>query len=502
MLLIRYGKKTSSLHVYLDQKSQCERSVLDRDHWRCLKEIMNGKQELYDLVIKGGTIVTPQETIQADLAVIDEKIAAFGLHLSGKQEIQARGKLVLPGVIDAHTHMALPVAGTRSSDDFLTGTKAGACGGITTIVDFTVGSAETSIPDDIEARKQTAKNAALDYAFHGEVIGWRPGQEDQFRDAFSLGVTTFKFYTAYGSSGRRSNGGVLYHAFRTISDLGATALVHCEDDDLISALVNKLSDQERTEMMSLARTRPPECEAAAIEQVSYYADITKAKVHIVHVSSALGLAAVARAKARGVSLTAETCPHYLLLTKDVYATPNSRLYSASPALRTTGDAEALWSGLRNRTLDLVATDHCPFTNQQKTWKGSFLDLPYGLPGVETLLPLVYSEGVVQGRLALTDLPLLLSQTPARVNGIYPRKGTLSIGSDADIVILDPEKEWTINAKALHMNTDFSPYEGRSVKGKVDTTISRGRIVYSDNKFTGKAGWGQFISAQSTTQPMT
>jgi dihydropyrimidinase len=456
---------------------------------------MNSRQELYDLVIRGGTIVTPQETIQADLGVIDEKIAAFGLHLLGKQEIQAKGKLVFPGVIDAHTHMALPVSGTRSSDDFLTGTTAAACGGVTTIIDFTVGSPETSIADDIKARKKTAENSVLDYSLHAEVIGWNPGQEDQFHEAFSLGIRTFKFFTAYGSSGRRSNSGVLYHAFEALSKLGATALVHCEDDDLINSLVNKLTDKQRLEMMSLALTRPPECEAAAIEQVSYYADITKAKVHIVHVSSALGLDAVARAKARGVSLTAETCPQYLLLTKNAYLSPNSRLYSASPALRTTGDAEALWSGLRNKTLDLVATDHCPFTNQQKAWKGSFLDLPYGLPGVETLLPLIYSEGVVQGRLALTDLPSLLSQTPARVNGIYPRKGTLSIGSDADIVILDPEKEWTIRAKDLHMNTDFSPYEGRSVKGKVHTTISRGSIIYSDEKFVGQAGRGQFVPAK-------
>jgi len=455
---------------------------------------MRDRNELYDLVVKNGTLVSRQGMMRADLGIDGEKIAAVGLDLSGKCEIDAAGKLVLPGVIDAHTHMALPVAGTRSSDDFFTGTRAAACGGVTTIVDFTVGSAETIIPEDIEKRQQVAKDAVIDYALHGEVIGWKPGHETEFRDAVSLGVKTFKFYTAYGSSGRRSDSGVLYHAFRAIAELNATALVHCEDDDLISSLVNRLTDKERGEMMSLARTRPPECEGAAIEQVAYYAEVTGARAHIVHVSSAMGLAAVVRAKARGVQLTAETCHQYLLLIKDVYTRADAHLYSASPALRSKSDQDALWKGLRDGTLDLVATDHCPFTNEQKEWKGSFLDLPYGLPGVETLLALLYSEGVAKGRLALTDLPRLLSEGPARVNGLYPKKGTLSIGSDADVVVFDPDVEWTIHAKDLHMHTDFSPYGGMQVRGAVDTTISRGRIVYADGEFQGEMGWGEFVAA--------
>jgi len=455
---------------------------------------MRGRNELYDLVLKNGTLVSPQGMMQADLGIVGEEIAAVGLDLSGKREIDASGKLVFPGVIDAHTHMALPVAGTRSSDDFFTGTRAAACGGVTTIVDFTVGSHETTLPEDIEKRQQVAKDAVIDYALHGEVIGWKPGQEEQFRDAVNLGVKTFKFYTAYASSGRRSDSGILYHAFRAIAELGATALVHCEDDDLITSLVSQLTSKERGEMMSLARTRPPECEGAAIEQVVYYANVTGAKAHIVHVSSALGLTAVKQAKARGVVLTAETCSQYLLLTQDAYERDNAHLYSASPALRSKADQDALWEGLRDGALDLVATDHCPFTCKQKTWKGSFLDLPYGLPGIETLLTLLYSEGVAKERLALTDLPHLLCEGPARVNGLYPKKGTLSIGSDADVVIFDPDVEWTIHAKDLRMATDFSPYEGMQVRGAVDTTISRGRIIYADDEFQGSAGWGEFVAA--------
>jgi len=449
-------------------------------------------QESYDLVIKNGTLVSPHGTVRADLGIVDEKIAAVGLNLAGKREIAAAGELVLPGVIDAHTHMALPVAGTRSSDDFFTGTRAAAGGGVTTIVDFTVGSHDTTIPEDIDRRKEEAAASVIDYALHGEVIGWHPGNEAEFRDAVKLGIKTFKFYTAYASSGRSSDSGVLYHAFGVLADLGAVALVHCEDDSIIDAILQQMGSEAKAEMASLAQARPPICEGVAIDQVAYLAEQVGVEAHIVHVSSELGLTAVKRAKARGVRLTAETCPQYLLLTKEVYDRADGHLFSASPALREESDQQALWKGLSDGTLDLVATDHCPFTREQKAWTGSFLDLPYGLPGVETLLPLLYSEGVRKGRLSLTVLPRLLSEGPARVNGLYPRKGTLTIGSDADIVIFDPEKECTIHAANLHMATNFSPYEGMTIHGAVETTISRGRIVYIDGEFQGEAGWGRFI----------
>ncbi|MEE8566718.1 MAG: dihydropyrimidinase [Candidatus Bipolaricaulota bacterium] len=447
---------------------------------------------MYDLVIRSGTLVTPHGAMQTDLAIDGGKIAAFEGEISSKQEVDASKKLIFPGIIDAHTHMALPVSGTRSSDDFFTGTRAAACGGVTTIVDFTVGTRETTIIADIESRREAAQPAGVDYSFHAEVIGWNPSREGEIREAIALGVKTFKFYTAYATSGRQSDAGDLCHAFRVLAKLNGTALVHCEDEEIINSILNQMSAAERANMANLAVTRPSICEQTAISKVANTAKSTGAKVHIVHVSSGLGLAVVMRTRKQGAKLTAETCPQYLLLDSNVYNRKDGHLFSAAPPLRTEEDQVQLWEGLVNGALDLVATDHCPFTRKQKMWQGSFLDLPYGLPGVETLLPLLYSEGVVKGRIPITAIPRLLCEGPARINGLYPRKGTLSIGSDADLVIFDPKKEWMIHAKDLHMATDFSPYEGVGVRGAVEMTISRGRVVYADGQFQGERGWGQFI----------
>ncbi len=443
-------------------------------------------------MVRGGSIVTPHGIIRADLGIAAERIVAIGLGLSGRDEIDASGKLVLPGVIDAHTHMAAENYGIASSDDFLSGTRAAACGGVTTIIDFTVGTQETSIPEEIEARKQEAAASVIDYALHAEVIGWKPGQEKELEEAREAGVRSFKFYMAYGSLGQRADTGVLYHAFRKIEEIDGVAMVHAEDDPIIESLVANLSPEQRATMSAYPGTRPAICEGAAIEQAIYLAEQTGARLHVVHVSSALGLEAIRQAQSRGVRVSGETCPQYLLLTEKAYEGAEGPQFSVMPPLRTGADQTSLWSALRDGPLDLVATDHCPFTREQKTWNGSFLDLPYGLPGVETLLPLLYSEGVRKGCLPMTALPRLLSEGPARVNGLYPCKGTLSIGSDADIVIFNPEKEWTIHAENLHMAIDFSPYEGRQVHGAVETTISRGRIVYADGTFQGREGWGRFI----------
>jgi len=445
-----------------------------------------------DLVIKDGTVVTPIRVSRMDVGIEGEKICSLAPQLSGKREIDATGLLVLPGAIDAHTHMELPVRGSQSSDDFLSGTIAAACGGVTTIGDFSVGALETSIPEQIEARLKTATKAAIDYTLHGEVIGWRPGRESEFAEAIDLGVHTFKFYMTYSRSGRMSDDGVLYHAFAALARCGGHAMVHAENDAIISALTDAFEAKGKLDIDYLPRSRPAICEAEAITRAAIIAQHTRAPLHIAHVSSELGLKAVLAARAAGGRITAETCPQYLLLDETAYAKPDGHLYAATPPLRSQTDCQALWEGLSTAAIDLVATDHCPFTHDQKRWTGSFLDLPYGLPGVETLLPLLYSEGVARHRISLEQAVGLLSSGPAKALGIYPRKGAIAVGSDGDFVLIDPASEWTISANKLHMATDFNPYEGRKAVGCPVMTFSRGRVVFDGERFCGEEGWGRYI----------
>ena len=445
-----------------------------------------------ELIIKDGTVVTPQGTAKTDIGIDGESISALAPGLSGHREIDATGLIVLPGVIDAHTHMELPVRGSRSSDDFLSGTIAAACGGVTTIADFSVGAPETSLPEEIEARLKTAAKAAIDYTLHGEVIGWQSGRETELVEAINLGIRTFKFYMTYSRSGRMSDDGTLFHAFAALARNGGRAMVHAENDAIINALTDAFEAQGKLDIDSLPQSRPPLCEAEAIARAALIAQHTGVCLRIAHVSSGLGLKAVLAARAAGGELIAETCPQYLLLDEQVYARPDGHLYAATPPLRTQTDCQALWKGLSTGAIDMVATDHCPFTRDQKRWTGSFLDLPYGLPGVETLLPLLLSDGVLQRRISLERLVEVLSTGPAKALGVYPRKGTIAVGSDADLVLIDLAREWAITADALHMRTDFNPYEGRKVVGCPVMTLSRGRIVFADSEFCGETGWGRYI----------
>jgi len=447
---------------------------------------------MHDLVIRNGTVVTPLSAQKLDIGIDGEIISALGTALPGRRVLDAEGMLVFPGIIDAHTHMDLPVAGTRSSDDFYTGTVAAAFGGVTSIMDFTVGSPASSIPLDIDRRLDDIQPAVIDVGLHAEVIGWTPEESGQFADARRRGVTSFKFFTAYEASGRRTAPATMRRAFEHLADLDCVALVHCEDEDLIRSIMESLSPQQLTDMSILARARPDLCEATAISQVGRVSLETGCRVHIVHVSSAKGLAAVQDARKAGAAMTAETCPQYLVLGADSYDRMDGHMFAASPALRALADQLALWKALKERTVDFVATDHCPFTREQKSWQGSFVDLPYGLPGVETLLPILYSEGVGKGLLAVTDIPRLLSEGPARTYGLDGHKGAIEIGMDADLVIFDPTLEWEMQATFLHMRTDFSPYEGWAITGKSISTISRGEIIVQDGELLAQEGRGKFL----------
>jgi len=438
---------------------------------------------MIDLVIRGGTLVTPHGTVQADIGIRGEHIAVIGLDLAGRDELDASGKLVLPGAIDAHTHMAAPAGGATSADDFLSGTRAAACGGVTTIIDFTVGEPGLALPSAVERRLSDAQAAVVDYALRVELVGWTPDRVQEIFEVAERGLRSFgEIYMTHSETNNRTPLGHLKVAMEAIRKINGTAMIHAETDELA-----------QSKRGPYPAARPAIAEETAIAQVGVLAKRTGCRTYIAHISSAQGLSALLAARREGAPILGETCPHYLLLDDQVYSREDGHRFSVVPPLRPYRDQQALWAALEAGELDLISTDHCPFTRAQKdVGKDDPTKLPYGLPGVETLLPLLYSEGVGKGRLSLTALPRLLSEGPARVQGLYPRKGTISIGADADLVIFDPEVEWKISAKRLHMATDFSPYEGLAVRGAVETTISRGMVIYAAGSFRGEAGRGRFI----------
>lgn len=373
------------------------------------------------------------------------------------------------------------MAGTRSADDFATGTLAAAAGGVTTLIDFTLGAPGKPLPQAIEERIAQAAPAAIDFSLHAEMIGWSPDRARELAQAAALGVRSFKFYMAYGDSGRRTSLPVLLAAMEGISKLGGVAMVHAEAEELVDPGKGPTPEG-----------RPAIAEEVAIAELSVLALRTGCRTYIAHISSAGGLGAFLAGRDRGAPLMGETCPHYLLLDDRVYSRPDGRYFSVTPPLRTPADRDALWATLARRELRAISTDHCPFTRAQKDAAESIDRLPSGLPGVETLLPLLYSEGVAKGKLSLSDLAWYLGEGPARAFGLWPRKGGIQPGADADLVLLDPKGSWTITAEELHMATDFSPYEGLPVQGRIVGVLSRGEWLVREGEFVARPGRGKFV----------
>lgn len=440
-------------------------------------------------MIRGARVLTPYGLLATSIGIAGKHIAALGRNLVGDETIDAQGLWVLAGAVDGHTHMEAPAFGIQSRDTFESGTQAAAAGGVTTIVDFTVASGGT-LGRDIESRIAAARRAAVDVALHAEVVGWRPDRADEVANAVRLGVRSFKFYTVYAE---RSDPEELKDAFRAIAAVDGVAMVHAEDAEIVQTASDGLSREERRSANALPRSRPAVAESTAISLVAALAEWAGVRLHIAHVSSEDGCEAVRRAKTRGVRITAETCPQYLVLDEGVYKRADGRAWSVIPPLRTPTDREALWFALRDGTIDAVATDHCPFVRADKEVGDNVLEIPCGLPGVETLLPILYSEGRTRG-FEPERLAGLSAEAPARIFGLSPRKGRIAVGTDADLVLYDPERAWTISAAGLHRASDVSPYEGLAVRGAIVSTLVRGRSVWADGEFVGVPGWGQFVPA--------
>lgn len=447
------------------------------------------------LLIRNGTLVTPQGLLEADLLVQAGRIRAIGRGLPAAPDthvIEAGGCYVLPGVIDAHTHIGLDTGIYRTPDDWFIGTRAAACGGVTTVVDFATQFPGQTLQEAVAARKEEARDAVIDYAFHVMVTDLPPGREGELADLLDLGTPSMKLYTTYRPN-YYADDATLLRLMEKCAELGILPLVHCENDALVTARTQALVAAGETGWRYHGRSRPALAEQEAIRRVLFLAAAAGCPVHICHCSTARSVALVAEARRGGQPVTCETCPQYLLLDNTVYEGEEPWRYILQPPLREPGEPDRLWALVEGGAVETIVTDHCDYTVEQKRAADDFTQTPGGLPGLETLLPLMATYGVADERLTWPQLAQLLSVNPARLWGLWPRKGALQPGADADIVLYDPQTEGTVRAGDLHHLAGYTPYEGMRVQGQVRTTISRGQVIYHEGHFAGRKGRGQFIA---------
>lgn len=450
-------------------------------------------------LIKNGTIVTDSQVFRADLLIEDGKIRLIGENLdtNDAEVIDAAGKYVFPGGVDVHTHMDLQAGKYRAVDDFYDGTVAAACGGTTTIVDhMAFGPKGCSLWHQVEEYHRIADGkAVIDYGFHGVIQHVNDTVLKEMGEiAAQEGITSFKVYTTYDFMIKDDG---LYQVLKQAKEDGIVIAVHCENDGVINHLRHKYIENGCTEPKYHPLSRPAGCEAEAIDRMIHLAAMAgDAPLYIVHLSSKEGLLEVMKArKAHQANLAVETCTQYLTLTDDMYQDPQEGLKAImSPPLRRKEDNEALWAALRDDLLDTVATDHCPFNYQVEKQAGAndFTACPNGAPGVEERFRVMYSEGVAKGQISLTQFVKYLCTNPARMYGLYPQKGTLLPGSDADIVIFDPQKSRILTHDDMHSAVDYTCYEGMKVQGDIDLVMQRGNVIVKDNQFLGKRGDGRYL----------
>jgi dihydropyrimidinase len=448
-------------------------------------------------LIKNGTIVTAVDQYKGDIFIDGETISQVGvsLDLPADRVIDAAGRYVIPGGIDVHTHMDMPFGGTTSSDDFETGTTAAAHGGTTTIVDFAIQDHGKSLRQGWETWMAKAEGkAVIDYGFHMIMREFSPELGREMKDLVEEGVTSFKLFMAYPGVFMMDDAGI-FQAMQRSGEIGATICMHAENGGVIDVLVKQALARGQTAPKYHGITRPARAEAEATHRAIAMAEIADVPVYIVHLSAAEALDMVTQARDRGIPAFAETCPQYLFLDTSNYEEPDfgGSKYVMSPPLRARETQDDLWRGLRGNDLQLVSTDHCPFCMKEKRLgEDDFSKIPNGAPGVETRLMLLYDGGVRAGRISLNRWVEICSTAPAKIFGMFPRKGTIAPGSDADLVIWDPDKKVTLSHTTLHMRADYNPYEGRQVTGAAETVLSRGRVVVDKGTFTGAKGQGRYL----------
>ncbi|MFB6671158.1 dihydropyrimidinase [Streptomyces sp. NPDC056390] len=459
-------------------------------------------------VIRGGLVVTAADEIHADVLIEDGRIAALAAAGTDAAEswtadrtIDARQKYVIPGGVDAHTHMEMPFGGTFAADTFETGTRAAAWGGTTTIVDFAIQSVGHTLREGLDAWHAKADgNCAIDYGFHMIVSDVHDETLKEMDLLVAEGVTSFKQFMAYPGVFYSDDGQIL-RAMQRAGENGGLIMMHAENGIAIDVLVQQALERGETDPRFHGEVRKALLEAEATHRAIKLAQVAGAPLYVVHVSAQEALGEIARARDEGLNVFGETCPQYLFLSTDNLAEPDfeGAKYVCSTPLRPKDHQAALWRGLRTNDLQVVSTDHCPFcfTGQKELGRGDFSKIPNGMPGVENRMDLLH-QAVVDGHISRRRWIEIACATPARMFGLYPKKGTIAPGADADVVIYDPHAEQVVSAETHHMNVDYSAYEGKRIAGRVETVLSRGELVISEREFTGRAGHGVY-TARSTCQ---
>ncbi len=449
------------------------------------------------LLFKGGTVVSGHGTKRADILVDGEKIAAVGRNLSapGAQVVDVTGKLLMPGFIDAHTHFDLEVAGTVTADDFASGSRAALRGGTTTVVDFACPNKGETLHTGLQRWHEKADGrACCDYSFHMTIDDWNETIEAELDDMYAAGISSFKMYMTYPAM--MLDDGTIYHVLKKLKEKGGICGVHCENSGVIDALIAEKKASGQLGVSSHPQTRPDYLEAEAVARLLRIAQAADAPVVIVHLTSAAALREVEAARKRGQTVYVETCPQYLLLDESVYNNEDftkAAGYVCAPPIRKSENQKVLWQGLRRGEIQTISTDHCSFTAEQKArGQDDFTAIPGGVPGVETRGELIYSFGVTTRKISLATMCKTLSENPARLYGLFPRKGILRPGSDADLVIYDPQADHVIRGEDMVGRAGYTPFEGFVTRGGIEQVWLRGNLAVNHGTVLAQEGDGQYL----------
>jgi dihydropyrimidinase len=457
---------------------------------------------MFDMVVRGGRVATAADVVDCDIGISNGRIAALGERIAaGEREIDASGKLVLPGGVDAHCHLDQPMGdGSRMADDFASGTLSAACGGTTTVLPFVAQLPRQGLRDAVKSYHTSAEGkAVIDYAFHlivSDTSGNVLGQE--LPALIDDGYTSFKIYMTYDDL--KLDDRQILDVLTLARREGAMTMVHAENADCISWMTDRLLQEGKTAPRYHAESRPPMVEREATHRAITLSELVDVPILIVHVSGREAIEQIALAQQKGLRIYGETCPQYLFLTEDDLDQPGfeGAKCICSPPPRDVANQAYVWTGLQNGTLSVFSSDHAPFRHDDPAGKKAagenapFTKVPNGIPGIETRLPLLFSEGVMAGRLSISQFVALTATNPAKIYGIHPRKGTIAVGADADLAIWDPTVKRTVRNANLHHNVDYTPYEGREVTGWPMTVLSRGEEVVRDGEPCCEAGRGRFI----------